>query len=455
MLEIKLPREIMKSPLATEMAISSLLQSGGVSTWYVREFKGALPHYASLEIASIEGVIHFYVRVQKRFRSIVESSFYAQYPGIEIVEADDYTKMIRYHHLTNTVSCWGATYYLGKTWNPTNEKTGKPYEDNGDKYKMPADFLPIKTYVDYGLDQNPKEELKIDPITTLLEFMGSIKKGEHFWYQIVLQTEGVYDDKKFPKFYVNDQTHTHMSLADMIEKRKAQIRTAGYKIKGEVVMDEYGDPKQKTIKGEDGKESKIDILHKETKPITKKEMELTTEEKSELEAINGKLVAPIALATVRLMYITQKEKFNGENVMNILSFPKPFSSWNSFAFDTTDPYEYPWQNSRGRRTPWRTEEMFDSYVEREAFYPHIGERKALDKWEDDAFWYSSMKARKTWRMFYEAFFHPFSHPKVKGVSAYNLREIATLWHLPGTVATTPSIPRIDSAKGVAPVNLPQ
>ena len=109
-LEIKLPREINKSPLATEIALASLLQGGGISNKYSILFKGGLPAYSSLEIASIEGVIHFYIRIQTKFRPLVEANFYAQYPGIEIVEAEDYTKLIRYHHLTKETSAWGASY---------------------------------------------------------------------------------------------------------------------------------------------------------------------------------------------------------------------------------------------------------------------------------------------------------------------------------------------------------
>ncbi len=111
MLEIKLPREITKSPLATETAITGFLQTAGASTRYARNFEGKLPHYGSLEIASIEGVIHFYIRVQRRFRALMETNFYAQYPEIEIVESEDYTKQIYFHHLAiNEMNAWGMNY---------------------------------------------------------------------------------------------------------------------------------------------------------------------------------------------------------------------------------------------------------------------------------------------------------------------------------------------------------
>lgn len=465
MLEIKLPREITKSPLATEIALGSLLQSGGIGRWYHRKWLGNLPAYSSLEIASIEGTIHFYIRIHKKFKSIVEANFYAQYPGIEIVEADDYTKLIRYEHLSKNVSVWGATYSLSESWKPTNPDTGEEYLKPGsskDKYSMKADFLPIKTYVDYGLDKDPKEEFKTDPITPLLEFMGDIKKGEYFWYQVLVQDESVYSGSKMPKFYVNEKTHEHFSLKEMAEAFKKQIRTASWNVKGEVFVDEFGVPKMIDVFGKDFKQEfddnekpkKTIAKHLKTKAIAKKEMDLTTEEKDKLEAVTKKMSKPLALGLVRLIYVTKKENFNPGHIQNILAFGKPYKSpYNSFGFSVTDPYDYPWETAK--HVGWRGEEMFEAFVEREGFFPHIPERKKYDLLEDKMFWNSTMKNRKMFRMIFESIFYPFHHPQPSGVSTYNLEELATLWHLPGQVAGTPALPRIDSTKGVAPTNLPQ
>lgn len=457
MLEIKLPREIFKSPYATEVALSSLLQAGGYSNWYQKYFLGNLPMYSSVEIASLEGVIHFYVRTQLKFRALVESNFYAQYPGIEIVEAPDYTQLVKFDHRSKDIGCWGEIYGLEEKWTPKNDKTGEEYKVKGETLKMPADFLPIKTYTDFGLDRDPKEEFKIDPITPLLEMMGGLGKGEYLWYQIILQDEGLYNDRKMPKFYINKATGEHWSLSDMSERFKKQLRTSAYIKVGDPVLDDAGEQKERTVdKGEAGKEV-IKVTHKVEKTVPKKEMELTVEEKGQIEAANKKFAKPLALAVIRMLYLVDKKKgnFNTQNIQNILSFPKPFAGWNKLAFkNSTDPYDYPWQKMGGR-VEWRTEEMFEAYVEREAFYPHITERKSLDKMEDRFFLRSSLKSRRIWRMFFEAIFHPFTHPHPDGVMTLNLEEVATLWHLPGAVATTPTLPRIDSAKGVAPVNLPQ
>lgn len=458
MLEIKLPREINKSPLATEMAIASLLQGGGIGNKYAKLFKGGLPAFSSLEIASIEGTIHFYVRIQKKFRPLVESNFYAQYPGIEIVEADDYTKALRYHHLSKDVSMFGVTYRTGSSWTPKDKKNGEEYKHDGKTLTMKADFLPIKTYVDYGLDKDPKEDNKIDPLASVLEIMGSISKGEHFWYQVLIQDESAYNGKKMPKFYVNEATHEHVSLKDMADARKLQIRTSHYLKKGEVVMDEYGYEKQKK-KGVDANGNDIyeplTYNFKDPKAVGKKEMDLSPEEKVEMEAINKKLSKPLAVCIVRFMYVAKKQNFNFAHINDTLSVTKPFAGANSLSPNAvSDPYDFPWQNWGGKRVPWRGEEMFEEYVEREGFYPHIVPRESLDAWEDRFFWPSSMKNRKLFRMIFEAVFHPFAHPTPDAACVLNLEEVATLWHLPGATAQAPGLSRIDSMKGIAPSNLP-
>jgi hypothetical protein len=457
MLEIRLPREIMKSPAAMEVALLSLLPTGGVGDWYAKIWQGNLPFWSSLEIASIEGTIHFYIRLNKKFRPLVESNLYAQYPGIEISEASDYTKLIRYHHLkTDTVNCWGVTYPLGEKWEPKKDNGDSYKDEKGKDLKMPADFYPLKTYVDYGLDKDPDEEFKTDPITPLLEFMGSIGAGEHVWYQVLVQDESVFNGIKFPKTYVNKDTHEHMSLEDMAKQYKKQLRTASYKKKGDIVYDDYGDAKKKKSgKDSDGNDILIDQTYSQDKVTPKKETELTIEEKDEIEAINRKLSKPLVRAVVRLLYVTKKQNFNPHQIQNTLAIMRPFTGTNKFGISPTDPYDFPWQDMGKRRSNFRAEERFESYVEREGFHPHIPAREGLDRWEDMFFYPYSIKSRKIFRMIYESIFHPFSHPAAKEVITLNLEELATLWHFPGQVAGTPTLPRIDSTKGVAPVNLPR
>jgi hypothetical protein len=273
-------------------------------------------------------------------------------------------------------------------------------------------------------------------------------------------------------FYVNEVTHKHVTLKEMADERKKQIRTSGYLTHGDKVIDEYG--YEKTRKVEDGVDKEGKTKYKEVfltynfpnkenpnkdpelKVVPKKEMELTADEKDELELINKKLSKPLALCYMRFLYITKSENFNPAHVNSVLSMPKPFAGENSLAPTlTSDPYDYPWQNMGGKRVAWRTEEMFEEYVEREGFFPHLPSKNdGFQQMLDRTFWTSTMKQRKVLHMLFEAIFHPFNHPHADQAFVLNLEELATLWHLPGATVATPTLPRIDSVKGVAPVNLP-
>lgn len=453
-LELRLPRDIFKSPLATETALSVFLQGGSLKTWRDKYWSGNLPQWSSVEIASLEGIIHFYIRTNAKFRELVEANFYAQYPGIEIVEVEDYTKLFKYDRFKGAkkeAETWGATYMLKEKWKPKDLKTGEE-----SKKDLPADFLPIKTYVDYGLDKDQKEEHKIDPITPLLEFMGSVGKGEYVWFQIVIQDVGVFDDKKFPKMFHNPLDGKRMTLSEMAQHYKKQIFMGTVKKKGDAVIDEYGGIKTKTVKDPVTGESKeVEIEYKGTVVNTKKPLDLTEDEKGAIKAIDNKMSKPLARVIIRCMYSATKGNFNFHYIQNIVNLMKPYVGSNSFYPSTIDPYDFPWQTQGGKRVQWRKEEKFENYVERNGFHPHAGNREGLEKGEDKWFYSSHTQSRKIFRMIVEAIFFPFSHPEPTEVNVLNLEEVASLWHLPGQVATTPTLPRIDSTKGVAPVNLPQ
>lgn len=451
MLEIKLPREINKSPEAFEYVVNSLFQGGGIGKPFHRQWKGALPAMSSLEIASIEGTIHFYIRTQTKFRPLVEANLYAQYPNIEVVEADDYTKLIRLEHNKKDVSIFGISSVLSKTW--------KPYKDDKDKEKkdftLPADFLPIKTYVDFGLNKDPKEEYKNDPIVPMLEFFGSLGEGQYGWYQILLQDESVFDGKKkFPKSYFNKITHERVSLGDMAEARKKQIRRYKEFKKGDQVIDQYGNPMTR----KSGEEEKP-ILYGADKTDIATDQNLGIEEKDEIEAINRKISKPLARCIIRTIFISKKDKFSGNYVQNVLSASKPFGGYNGFRPNTltNGGYDYDWQNTFKKREPWRAEELFNDYVERAGFHPHTGIIKSDNKiylWEDIFFYNFKTSTRNLFHTIYETVLHPFGHPETSDVFTLNTEEIATLYHFPGETASVPTLPRIDSIKGKAPTNLP-
>ena len=178
MLEIKVPKDVHKTPQAMEIIFSGLEQGTPEDDTFKKWWKGEhIAAYSSLELVSIEGNVYFFIRTQKKHRSTLEALIYSQYPGAEISSVDDYTRYV-------------------PEWKPNNGWV----IDTAEFYLKDADALPIKTYVDYGLDNKSlslDEEQKIDPITPLIEVLGSLKKNEQVWIQIVVRqsTKRLKDDK--------------------------------------------------------------------------------------------------------------------------------------------------------------------------------------------------------------------------------------------------------------------
>ena len=164
LLEIKIPREIQKTPYAMEVALTSfhITKKGNLVDRY---WRGVLKPWMGLEVLGAGGKIRFFIYVQKKLRNLIESQIYSQYPGAEIIEADDYTSAIPADIPNQDWQAWGAEFGLNK-----------------------ESFYPIKTYVDFGLQKpGEKEEEKVDPITTFLEMLGHLKQGEFIWFQILIR----------------------------------------------------------------------------------------------------------------------------------------------------------------------------------------------------------------------------------------------------------------------------
>ncbi len=168
LLEIKMPTEISKSPRAMEQVITSFWIRSGTTTEIDRNWYGGMNPYASLEICSFGGEIHFYIWVRKTYKNIIEAAMYSQYPEVEIVEVEDYASKFEYDPARYT--CWGTDYVY----------------QNYHQDKV-TDVYPIKTYIDFELDKDPKDEHLVDPYASVLEVLSALNKEEQVWIQIVIK----------------------------------------------------------------------------------------------------------------------------------------------------------------------------------------------------------------------------------------------------------------------------
>ncbi|MFA5942132.1 MAG: hypothetical protein WC798_00450 [Candidatus Paceibacterota bacterium] len=369
LLEIKPPRNLIKTPLAMETFFSGIHLSPGEGTWYVRWIKGGVRPWWSLEIASIEGQVHFFIWTRTFFRSVIETQLYAQYPSIQITEAPDYT---RFADLS--LEKWGSGIW------------------GCDFIHTDPDPLPIKTYVEYGLDKIQKEEEQTDPLANLIEFMGSMGKGEQLWLQIMIR---VHKGEKYHKLKDNGKPFDWKDEAkDLVKKMREETRMP------------YTDP----------------VSGKEVPGFpnpTKGQME-------KIAAIERNVTKPAFDVGIRGIYLVNADqKFRVVNLFALMNIFKQFSSegWNGIKagagswmmqFD-----DYPWEIGTDKLKNKIRTALVEAYRRRQYFHP------------------------------------PFTfgfHPDKAMVMS--TEELATIFHIPSRAIETPSLGRIQSATSEAPVNLP-
>jgi hypothetical protein len=165
LLEIQVPRDVIKSPAVMELIFSNALYHKSKKGFWEEYVMGAPWLWFSLEIVSIDGKIHFYIRTPTRIRKLVETQIYAQFPQAKVIEVDDYVNHVPQYKKNGQWNVWGCEFT-----------------------KLLHSARPIRTYRKVEeLKSGTKEEFKIDPITPTLEFLGSLSKGEQVWIQIIVR----------------------------------------------------------------------------------------------------------------------------------------------------------------------------------------------------------------------------------------------------------------------------
>ncbi|KKT19794.1 MAG: hypothetical protein UW04_C0040G0004 [Parcubacteria group bacterium GW2011_GWB1_43_8] len=296
LLEIKLPREMPKSPQVMEIILSAMHQTSSIVA-INKYWQGRVPTWYGLEIISKEGSIHFYFYVQKSFRSIVEFQIYAHYPEVEIHEAADYTKDFIGEDIEVSKKNWqihSAEYILIK-----------------------EDAYPIKTYVDYKLDKmETEEEMKNDPFASLVELMGTMKEGEHLWYQILIRKTGT------------KWKDTGAKIVDKIMKRDKK---------------------------------------KEGEEIDFGAMRLSPGEHLITEAIERNVSKLGFDVCIRFVYIAKPDKFRFAVSNSIRGSMQQFNSLNLNGFKRFNSVNYVDYFFKKTREGWKKRRMFDAYINRSAF----------------------------------------------------------------------------------------
>ncbi|MFH1671680.1 MAG: hypothetical protein ABH889_02835 [Candidatus Portnoybacteria bacterium] len=399
LLEIRLPRDITKPIRAMEGVLSSIASATfQPPDFWEQWIDGQVQLSISLEIASINGTPHFYIRTPASYKDAIESSFYAQYPEIEINEVDDYTKYVP-QNIPN------------KEWNMFA----------GDYVLIKDDHLPIKTYIEFETEMEKEEEKRVDPMAALLEAMAKIKEGEQLWIQIIIEP---------------------FSDADAIKMLWGITTKPGsfgvWRKKGEELRDKIARRPEANAATKPmiqeaaqilitGKISEEEISQE--KDIIPPEMKLTPGEREVLAAIEHKMSKVCYSTSIRFIYLGKRDVWFKPNFRLAFSFFNQYSTNNRNSLFV--------MGSGATLTK----------IAKSVFFPplnwgFIKNRRAY------------LRCRRQFRNYIRRF-TPYFPRSPRGTYVMNVEELASLFHLPGKgAAPAPGLIRLEAKKGGGSSNLP-
>lgn len=343
LLEIQIPEGIEHSPKNAEQIFAGLhgIQSSG--NLIDRYLKGYVQQWFSFEIVGIGGDIHFFVRTPPKFRNLVESQIYAQYPQAEIAEAEDYVDNVPKDIPNEKYNLYGAELILNK-----------------------PDGYPIRTY---PMFEDPIAKEMIDPLSSLAEVLNKLSEGEQIWIQVLIKPVGEKwkeEGEKIIAKLVGREVKEKKTLNTILSRIIEEVEDYGYYMAEAPFR--YPETRKK---GDEKKEegSVKDLLAK-----------LTPGEREVIEAI-GRNIAKIGFKSkIRFLYIGQNEVFSKANVSAVVGAFKLFNTQNLNGFKpdpkTKTAIDYFFKRWREN---YRKRRIFAQYKERnfKEKRPFIATRKGF------------------------------------------------------------------------------
>jgi hypothetical protein len=335
LLELIIPQSNKKPVRAMETVFANIHQTiyKPADPWE-EWIDGQLQTSVALEIVSIEGNIHFYIRMDKGYRDALEAAFYAQYPSLEIVEVEDYTRKVPLNMPNKDWGLWGTAYNL-----------------------IRPDGYPIKTYKDFETEKERDEEQKVDPVATLLEALAKVGPKEQLWIQMIINPVSAHSG--------SDWQAEASDLKDKIAKRPEKKKKSNKPILFEAFEILFQGPAAE----EKPKE-------KDTIPP---EMKMTPGERKIVEEIERKASKQGFETSIRFIFLGKKGFWNKGNLR------LPFTYFSSYISDdlnalqplgsTLTKIHYSWflplNALRDRRKYLKQRQLFRNYIGRlRPFFPH-------------------------------------------------------------------------------------
>jgi hypothetical protein len=275
LIEVKFPREITKPIKAMEQVIENFWTIYDPPDWKETWFEGKFLVSFTMEIASIDGKVHFFIRIPKRMKKIFESAIYSQYPEVEVEEVEDYTKKVPEDIPNKVWDLWGCDItLLNKT------------------------YFPIKTY-EMFFEPNPeiKEEKKVDPLAVLVEGMADLKEGEQMWFQI--RAKPIASENNWVKEAQKEIAKMAGRQVEEIEDKRTIIgEAAKFLIKGDIPFTPLEAKKEESMPG----------------------LRLLQIEQEIIKEINKKISKHGFETNIRFVYIGKREVFSKTRIRLMINF---------------------------------------------------------------------------------------------------------------------------------------
>ncbi|MBI3952439.1 MAG: hypothetical protein HY336_00610 [Candidatus Doudnabacteria bacterium] len=313
-LEVRVEELNERSPLAMEQVFAALHAIHQNFTWG-EKFNGKVLMWFSAELVSFGGKVSYIFKIPDKYKSLLESAIFAQYPKAEINEVEDYLKNMPKEYFPEEVDFdfWG-TQLLKK-------------KDNA---------YPIRTY---GIFEHPEQKTFIDPLANVIEVLSNLQPYELMVYQIVCRP-------------IDDKWKIAKKL--LLDKLKGAPLKSGSNLFDKIFLDLPGNVLEGIVSifsgpAEPQKEQKKDeppsqMLHK------------TEGEKQVIASIEHALSKIYFEAKFRLFYMAPKDKFNkGLRLPEIigavrnfddvaLNGPKPDMkhTWTDKAYKLSEQLEKPY-----------------------------------------------------------------------------------------------------------------
>jgi hypothetical protein len=288
LLEIKIPRNILKTPKAMENIFATLHAVYATEPGFEdKYFKGSDLLWFTFELVGYAGGVHFYVRCPKQHRNLFESALYSEFPDAELSEAEDYTALMPDVLPNEIYDLWGNDFVLAKP---------SPY--------------PIKTYPFFEANV---EEQRLDPIAAITEVMSRLKEGEAIWLQYLIRPVSDYWKAEGE------------AIRDKIMQRKKEKEPS--------VLDALIDGLFQFLKNLSLAPAEYPVWPESAKKDDKMKMlHLSPGERLILEGVENKMSKLGFEAAIRFVYVDRQDSFSPANIAAVNGAFKQFSTLDMNSF---------------------------------------------------------------------------------------------------------------------------